>query len=377
MSGCTRILGSGEQQQQSTPRLALGLVDRGRGDDIPVSADLSSRGNDAHDTPAIPEPTLPSPRKTPTRRSTSHFFAAPAKSGADASVKSPRPPGGTVSALPFPPLTAQQFGLIQEELANDPFRLLIAITFLIKTRGKTAIPVFRALMEKYPTPEALAAADAADITAQIKHLGLSVVRAAQIQKYARTWLETPPTRDRRYGVKNYPRKGDGGGVRGGEPMGPEEEDPRESAWEIGHLTQGPYALDSWRIFCRDALLGRAKDWKGRGRDGQFQPEWMRVLVGNSPRPGTYLFFFLFPCRVVRCQGAWTPFFGEITDSGGRQPLDKELRAYLRWMWMQEGWSWDPTTGERDVLSKELQSAVNEGRVAWDNTGALRIAVGPG
>lgn len=47
------------------------------------------------------------------------------------------------------------------------------------------------------------------------------------------------------------------------------------------------------------------------------------------------------------------------------------------MWMQEGWSWDPATGERDVLSKELQSAVNEGRVAWDHTGALQIVAGLG
>lgn len=269
---------------------------------------MSSLGNHGYGTPAPPEPALPSPSKTPTRRTTSHFFAAPAKATTNTPIKSPRPPGGTVSALPFPPLTAPQFGLIQEELAGDPFRLLIAITFLIKTPGKTAIPVFRALMEEYPTPEALAAADADDITARIKHLGLSVVRAAQIQKYARTWLEAPPARGRRYGVKNYPHKGDGGDVHGGEPVGPEEEDPREAAWEIGHLTQGPYALDSWRIFCRDALLGRAEDWKGRGRDGRFQPEWMRVLVSNSPPPVTCRFFRL---PGIKCFQTTAPrVFGE-------------------------------------------------------------------
>jgi hypothetical protein len=106
------------------------------------------------------------------------------------------------------------------------------------------------------------------------------------------------------------------------------------AWEIGHMTQGKYAIDSWRIFCRDELLGRAEDWNGKGREPEFQPEWMRV-----------------------------------------KPADKELRACLRWMWMREGWEWDPATGERTVLREEMRRAVNEGRVEYDDTGALRILAG--
>lgn len=56
---------------------------------------------------------------------------------------------------------------------------------------------------------------------------------------------------------------------------------------------------------RDVLLGRAEDWKGKGARPGFQPEWMRVL-----------------------------------------PLDKELRAYLRYVkafTMQHPWwsSWPP------------------------------------
>ena len=97
------------------------------------------------------------------------------------------------------------------------------------------------------------------------------------------------------------------------------------------MTQGKYAIDSWRIFCRDAMLGRAEDWNGGGREPEFQPEWMRVM-----------------------------------------PQDKELRAFLRWMWMREGWEWDPATGDRIVLSEELRSAVDEGRVEYDETGGLRI-----
>lgn len=272
---------------------------------------------------------LRSSSQTPKRVSTSKYFTTPKSSPLKA--KSPRPPRGTVSSIPFPPLSALEFGLIQENLAGDPFRLLIAITFLIRTPGKTAIPTYHAVMERYPTPEALAEADSAELSSMIKHLGLSVVRAAQIQKYAQIWLDNPPRQDVRYGVKNYPSPGDGSDVRACEELLPEDEDSRESAWEIGHMTQGPYAIDSWRIFCRDVLLGRAEDWNGKGREGEFQPEWMRVL-----------------------------------------PLDKELRACLRWLWMKEGWAWDPLTGEREVLSEELRRAVDEGRVEWDNTGALQI-----
>ena len=70
---------------------------------------------------------------------------------------------------------------------------------------------------------------------------------------------------------------------------------------------------------------------GKGREATFQPEWMRVL-----------------------------------------PADKELRACLRWMWMREGWEWDPVSGERSVLREEMRKAVDEGRVGYDDGGSLVI-----
>ncbi|KAI1817885.1 DNA glycosylase [Poronia punctata] len=264
----------------------------------------------------------------------------------------PKPPRGTVSSLPFPRLDAPRFGLIQEELATDPFRLLIAVTFLIRTTGTAAIPTFRTVMKRYPTPADLAAADVDELVSMIGHLGLGLVRATAIQRYAKTWLEDPPRRGVKHAVKNYPLAGDGDGD-GGRVLYVlrAEEDPENEAdvnnhqkammisrsnttteWEIGHLTQGPYALDSWRIFCRDVFRGEAKDWKGRGREGEtFQPEWMRVL-----------------------------------------PRDKELRACLRWMWMQEGWSWDPLTGDKVLLPDDLRRAVMDERVGYDDGGDLKI-----
>ncbi|KAI0453673.1 DNA glycosylase [Xylaria acuta] len=282
---------------------------------------------------------LTTQKQTPKRKAKSPYFettkaAAPSPAKPSSSKRSPnkRPPRGTVSALPFPRLDSPRFGLIQEELAEDPFRLLIAVTLLIRTSGKAAIPVFRALVERYPTPADLADADnTADIVAIIRHLGLGAVRAAAIQRHARTWLETPPRNGVRYPVKGYrpdPAEGDVL-MHGGDSSSSTQ--TTTSGWEIGHLTQGPYALDSWRIFCRDVLRGVADDWKGRGREGEFQPEWMRVL-----------------------------------------PADKELRACLRWMWMREGWLWDPVTGEKTVLPGDLRRAVQDGRVGYDDMGNLRI-----
>ncbi|TDZ24436.1 hypothetical protein Cob_v002608 [Colletotrichum orbiculare MAFF 240422] len=118
-------------------------------------------------------------------------------------------------------------------------------------------------------------------------------------------------------------------VQSVEPVEPERRVLRR------HFTQGKYALDSWRIFCRDELLGRAKDWNGGGAAPNFQPEWMRV-----------------------------------------RPDDKELRACLRWMWMREGWEWDPVTGEKTVLREEMRKAANERRVEYDDMGGLRMLAEP-
>lgn len=54
------------------------------------------------------------------------------------------------------------------------------------------------------------------------------------------------------------------------------------------------------------------------------------------------------------------------------PEDKELRACLRWIWMREGWEWDPLTGEREPLREELRKAVDQGHVGYDDYGGLVI-----
>ncbi|KAF4971657.1 hypothetical protein FSARC_1574 [Fusarium sarcochroum] len=249
-----------------------------------------------------------------------------------------RPLRGTISAVPFAPLTSQKFGLIQEVFAHEPFWLLIAVTFLIRTKGLQAIPVFYKFKERFPTPsEIVDPTNTDEIIGMIRHLGLSVHRVALMQNYARGFLYNQPSASKSYKVKNYDRRDFDPSARicqhDREDFSCSDEDVDEDleTWEIGHLTQGKYAIDSWRIFCRDELLGRATDWNGGGREPEFQPEWMRV-----------------------------------------RPDDKELRAYLRWMWMKEGWEWDPVSGERTVLREEMWRAVNEGGVEYDDEGGLRM-----
>ncbi|KAK7398083.1 hypothetical protein QQX98_012550 [Neonectria punicea] len=267
----------------------------------------------------------------------SPYFSSTSTAQSKKSPAKQKAPPGTVATVPFAPLTSSRFGIIQEEFAHDPFWLLIAVTFLIKTNGKLAIPTFCKVKERFPSPEHVAdPANAEELVGMIRHLGLSVVRVAFMQKYARGLLDDPPKAGVRYKVKNYDYRDVDPLSRGPDsnepsPLLPETDTEDREAWEIGHLTKGKYAIDSWRIFCRDQLLGRAEDWNGKGREPEFQPEWMRVM-----------------------------------------PTDKELRAYLRWMWMREGWEWSPFTAERTVLREEMLRAVNEGRVEYDETGGLRI-----
>jgi hypothetical protein len=284
---------------------------------------------------SLSEESKPKPKRAPAK---SPYFvpstpkkAKPSKETGPVTPSSgKRTPGKILSCIPFPPLSAPHFGLIQEKLAHDPFKLLIAVTFLIRTHGKHAIPIFYELMENYPTPEALVAADKEDgILPIIRHLGLQNQRANTYQTYAKIWLEDPPVKGKRYPVRGYPSPDSGRDASKGEVLA--DEDERE-AWEIGHMTSGPYAIDSWRIFCRDKLRGLADGWNGEGaKQDSFQPEWMRVI-----------------------------------------PEDKELRAYLRWMWLKEGFEWDPFTGEKEVASERLLRAAMEGRIAWDDRGGMRI-----
>ncbi|KAJ9602385.1 hypothetical protein H2200_013240 [Cladophialophora chaetospira] len=238
-----------------------------------------------------------------------------------------------LSTLPFPPLDHEKFGLMQERLAHDPFRLLIATIFLNKTPGERAMPIFYQLMTRYPTPKDLANAEVSDITSIIYVLGFQNQRARKCVAMAKVWIEKPPEFGKRYKKQNYPLKGDGRDLGKDEVV--DDEDQRV-AWEISHLPGlGPYSHDSWRMFCRDELRGVARSWNGEGADNPnaIEPEWKRVI-----------------------------------------PLDKELRAWLTWMWLKEGWIWNKETGKRTKASEELMSTAQGGGIVVEEKDCEHLTV---
>src|SRR5439155_4351996 len=65
----------------------------------------------------------------------------------------------------------------------DPYKILIAEMMLRRTRAAQVVPVFRAFLSRFPTPQALAEADPAEVLKVLKPLGL-YWRIAQFQTLA-------------------------------------------------------------------------------------------------------------------------------------------------------------------------------------------------
>ena len=271
------------------------------------------------------------PKKSPRKQTgvISLYFSPSSKAS-----KQARSPAGTVSIIQFPPLSNKTFGLIQEELAAEPFKLIVAVTLLNKTHGTVALPVLRQILAKWPTVESFAAATIQNLFPLIQPLGLHK-RTPTLLAMARAWQYDPPVKGRRYRTLHYPYKQAGKDIKPAEVL--TDDDPRVGAWEIAHVQGlGPYAWDSWRIFCRDKLRGVANGYNGEDAvDPTFEPEWKRV-----------------------------------------SPLDKELRAFLRWMWLEEGIFWDPETGEKLPSSEDLMKRAEGGEaelLAWEEEKAFLVS----
>lgn len=301
-------------------------------DDLSSDSSLTDVPEDIGPDPFSPEPPSPgSPTKVQAVKVQPKKTRRPTKSPYFPSPHKHRPT--FLSTLPFPPLIHDTLGLMQERLAHDPFRLLIATIFLNKTPGERAMPVFYQLMSRYPTPNDLANAEVGHITSIIYGLGFQNQRARKCVAMAKMWIERPPECGKRYKKQNYPLKGDGREIKKDEVL--DDNDDRV-AWEISHLPGlGPYSHDSWRMFCRDELRGLAKNWKGEGaRDSEkFEPEWKRVI-----------------------------------------PLDKELRAYLTWMWLKEGWIWNKETGRKTKASADIMSMASGGGIVVEEKDSAHLIV---
>ncbi|KAI7507390.1 hypothetical protein KC347_g6907 [Hortaea werneckii] len=384
----------------------------------------------AEPTSDAAEPPTPVTKKTrPKRKATgkksNHFLPfdlldrvdlplPPPPSSSITSPSRPRPAPG-VSRAPIPPISSPTFGIIQEKLYAEPFWLLIATTFLNQTSGRAAVPVFWALKSRFPTPDALAEAEYEVVLEMIRHLGLQRQRAKRVILMAQVWRDDPPRVGRRFRTKDYPAKGDhvGFNVRGrggkgkgkgkkgkkkkieeemdgdgeveGEGEGEEQKDVAgggsdeavsglegdttecKGSLEIGHIPGcGRYAYDSWRIFCRDVLRGVAEDYNGKG------------AVPHPPPPPPPPHETLPPTETSASkeeeeeEEATLPFEPEWKRV---LPQDKELIATLRWMWLREGWIWDPfDAGARRLATLEEMERARRGEMEVQDARERKFAV---
>lgn len=316
---------------QTKPRIVLGV----NIDELSSDSDLTDVPDDIGPDPFLSTPRTKKGRRSRKDRSDAELVAVKepvpkSKAKKSSLTKSPyfphphKPRPTFLSTLPFPPLHHARFGLMQERLHRDPFRLLLATIFLNKTPGARAMPIFFRLMERYPAPQDLANAVQADVTEIIHELGFQNQRARKCIAMAQMWVQEAPVKGRRWRKMGYPMKGDGKDVKEGESIADEDE---RVAWEISKLPGlGPYSHDSWRMFCRDQLRGLSSGYNGEDSEHGFEPEWKRVL-----------------------------------------PADKELRAWMTWMWMKEGWVWNKETGERTKASEELMALANaQGNVVLES-----------
>ncbi|KAL5524664.1 hypothetical protein ACEPAF_9809 [Sanghuangporus sanghuang] len=187
--------------------------------------------------------------------------------------------------------------LIQEELADDPWKLLIAVMLLNKTTGRTSIPVFWRILELWPSAKALSVANETELRALIQPLGLQDVRAKRLIKLSSCYLSEPPSPDKLHRSRAelvYVQVHPGSQRAKAIVKTPYPPTP------ISHLPgAGAYALDSYRIFC-------APD-----------DEWKRVL-----------------------------------------PTDKELIRYLKWKWAYfENRRWEPDRGVVGPLDEDYLEAL--------------------
>lgn len=176
------------------------------------------------------------------------------------------------------------------------------------------------------------------------------------------WIACPPERGQRYRRLDYPSKGVGKDIKKDEVIADEEDDPRQGAWEVAHLPGvGAYAIDSWRIFCRDVLRGVAKGWDGGGAITSSTTDMKKEASINEK------------------EEVDNDHDRQIADTTARSfqpewertlPLDKELRAFLRWKWLKKyRLSWNPLTGKTTPASKDLLKKVEAGGCIVEELGA--------
>ncbi|KAI0687938.1 DNA glycosylase [Cerioporus squamosus] len=189
--------------------------------------------------------------------------------------------------------------LIQDYVSHSPWKVLVAVTLLNKTAGKKSIPVFFQITDKWPTPHDLAQAPLYELYELLKDLGFGQKRSQRLLDISRSFLLDPPDPTRPRPSRGYTTV---------LSLSAPHANPahvrkvRYPPTPVSHLPgSGPYALDSYRIFCSP------------------DAEWKSV-----------------------------------------RPTDKELTKYLQWRWALEAYrKWDPIYGPQDSIDLDYVRALTE------------------
>ena len=107
------------------------------------------------------------------------------------------------------------YGLIQEQLWQDPWKIFVACIFCNLTKRVTAEPYFWECLERWPDPAAMSNAKQEEVEALIQPLGLSQRRSKALIMMSKDYLQ-----------KDW-------------------KDQPEVLYGIGK-----YASDAYRIFCK-------------------------------------------------------------------------------------------------------------------------------
>ncbi|KAF7329568.1 hypothetical protein MKEN_00219700 [Mycena kentingensis (nom. inval.)] len=186
----------------------------------------------------VPSPYFcPDTPRWPDSRSSRYFTDNPSRPRASSPVEEP----AVVYDLPEPfraRLRDLKPNLIQERVASDPWKVLVAVTLLNKTAGKLALPVFWDMMTRWPTPFALSQVAESELVTLLHPLGTQNRRAQRLIALSRAYLLDPPS-------THDPRRSRASG-----PLISPRKRARYPETPISHLPgAGAYALDSYRIFC--------------------------------------------------------------------------------------------------------------------------------
>ncbi|KAF8669460.1 histidine acid phosphatase family [Rhizoctonia solani] len=216
--------------------------------------------------------------------------------------------------------------LIQESVCDNPWKIIIATTLLNKTKGKAAVPVFWELIERWPTPTALAQVAAPSLTELLRPLGTQSIRTSRLMRLSNAYVMHPPNLPSPPAPASRTTKFYPGTTK--------EYRAIQQTSPIAHLPfVGPYAIDSFRIFS-PALSGggagaRVEEQLGRiaclaelGQSSRSEDDFDETPDWYNPSP---------LCSPDDEGEEWRNVW----------PEDKQLRRYLVWRWAIDGVEYNP------------------------------------